>query len=219
MSRMESQPMPEQTCWDCGAVSRPGAPECWLCHRRDWRREELTVPVETGAAPGGGLTSRSIAGVIVVGAIAIVGAGMVLDIWKHASPWMFLLFLSLTLLGPVVLILWTRAGKPPVQGQPMTQLEFATAGTTIAAGAILLAWLTLIGGGSFAFGVFGVLAAPAALITWVRANRDIEGRPMSGLQVTASVIFLSVLLPALLVASLGVALFLVCLATGPPRFH
>jgi hypothetical protein len=220
MSRIGPQRKPDLTCWDCGAASRAGAPECWLCHRRDWRRKEPTVPAETGATPGGPGSRLSIAGVIAVGAILIVGAGMVLDIWKNASLWMFLLFLILTLLGPVILIFWTRAQKQPFRGQPMTQLEFATAGTTIAAGVILLAWLTLAGGGSFAFGVFGALAAPAALITWVRArNRDIEGRPMTGLQVTASVMFLAVLLPALLVTSLGVALFFVCLATGPPRFH
>jgi hypothetical protein len=24
-------------CFDCGAENDPGASECWLCHRRDWR--------------------------------------------------------------------------------------------------------------------------------------------------------------------------------------
>ncbi len=33
MSRGKSGPI----CRGCGAANAPGAPECWLCHRRDWR--------------------------------------------------------------------------------------------------------------------------------------------------------------------------------------
>lgn len=33
MSPTKSEP----TCRDCGATNDPGASECWLCHRRDWR--------------------------------------------------------------------------------------------------------------------------------------------------------------------------------------
>ena len=127
----------------------------------------------------------------------------------------------MTLLIPVVLIVWTRARKRSLPGQPMTTLEFITAGTTIAAGAILLAWLVRAFDSIAIVAVmFGVLAVPAGLFTWGRARRRRrQGRPMTGLQLTASVVFLAVLLPALLLMSLVVAGFLICLATGPPSFH
>jgi hypothetical protein len=32
----EKPPAPLR-CFDCGAENDPGASECWLCHRRDWR--------------------------------------------------------------------------------------------------------------------------------------------------------------------------------------
>src|SRR5207249_8058799 len=31
------KPLTSLTCWDCGATNDPGASECWLCQRRDWR--------------------------------------------------------------------------------------------------------------------------------------------------------------------------------------
>jgi hypothetical protein len=42
---------------------------------------------------------------------------------------------------------------------------------------------------------------------------------LTGLQVAASLVFFTVLLPPLLLMSLVIALWLICLATGPPSFH
>jgi hypothetical protein len=56
---------------------------------------------------------------------------------------------------------------------------------------------------------FLILLLPAGLITWVRAQRG----GMTGLQFTASVLFLAVVLPVLLVTALVAALFLICLAS------
>lgn len=127
-------------CRDCGAENDPGSSECWLCHRRDWRSDAAPVPEKTGATPGGGLSQLSIAGVIVAGAILVVGAGMVLELWNLSQFWVYLLLPTLSL--PVVFILLSRIRKP-VRGQRLTTLEFTAAGTTIAAGAIVLAWLCL----------------------------------------------------------------------------
>ena len=82
-------------------------------------------------------------------------------------------------------------------------------------------WLVqVIGSVTVVAAIVGTLAVPAGLVTWVRAqHRSSEGRPMTGLQLTASVVFLAVLLPAMLLTSLVAALFLVCMATGPPSFH
>jgi ribosomal protein L40E len=50
MSQAEPTPNPDLTCRDCGAVNDPGATECWLCQRRDWRRPRR-LPVPPKPAP------------------------------------------------------------------------------------------------------------------------------------------------------------------------
>ncbi|MGP0067245.1 MAG: hypothetical protein ACLQGP_27080 [Isosphaeraceae bacterium] len=37
MSQAQPTPNPNLNCRECGAVNDPGASECWLCNRRDWR--------------------------------------------------------------------------------------------------------------------------------------------------------------------------------------
>ena len=37
MSQADPRPKPDLTCCECGATNDPGASECWLCQRRDWR--------------------------------------------------------------------------------------------------------------------------------------------------------------------------------------
>jgi ribosomal protein L40E len=50
MSRIEPQPKPELTCWDCGAANWPNARECWLCHRRDWKPRASAVSAGRAAS-------------------------------------------------------------------------------------------------------------------------------------------------------------------------
>ncbi len=47
-----SQAKPERRCWDCGAPNDPGARECWLYQRRDWRSGGTVVPAVGGASRG-----------------------------------------------------------------------------------------------------------------------------------------------------------------------
>jgi ribosomal protein L40E len=216
MSLAELGPKPDQICWDCGAANAPDAPECWLCHRRDWRSDGAAAPAKAGAIPDHDPSRRSIAIAIVVGTVLLVGTGAVHAI-AHGSLLAIVLGLSILWL-PVVLGIASRIHRPPVSTERMTRLEFTTAATTIAVGVILLTYLQRFGDASYVLMIFGGLAIPAALITWARArSRRHAGRPMTGLQLAASILFLSVLLPTLLVTSLVIALYLVCLANG--QFH
>jgi hypothetical protein len=38
---------PNLTCSECRAPNDPGATECWLCHRRDWRDESVSPATTT----------------------------------------------------------------------------------------------------------------------------------------------------------------------------
>lgn len=211
---------PEPTCWDCGAANDPGASECWLCHRRDWRTAGASIPAKADVSRGDGHPGRSVAIVIIAGASAILGLGMVLDIWERSDLWGLALLIP-TLAIPVGLSIWARTRERPPRGQSMTNRELAAAGATIAAGVILMAWLVPVVGSIYIVTmIFGALAIPAGLITAVRARRrSLRGRPMTGLQLTASVIFLAVLLPAMILTSLVIAILLICMVSGPPNFH
>jgi len=218
MSQAHSAPKPELTCWDCGATNDPGASECWLCQRREWFSDGVRGPAKTGGSQGGDRAGRRVVGIVVVGAIAILGAAMALDLWNLAYRWIFLL--ALALLVPVLLIIRTRRRKRPVPGQPtttgesLTAGEFLTAVTIIDAGAILLGWLVWVGGAAVLFFGLPLLLILASLTTWARARRrSIHGRPTTGLPRTASIFFLAALVPALAVASLWIAFFLICPAS------
>ncbi len=218
MSRPEPRPDPGPICRECGATNAPGASECWLCQRRDWRADDASRPVKPAGSPGVGRSRRGIAIAIVAGTVAILGLGMLLDIWQRSDLWGLALVIA-TLAIPVGLIIWARVPKRLRRGQPMTDWERAAAGSTIAAGVILVTWLVQASGFESIGRVAAILAAlsvPAGLITAVRARRrQREGRPMSGLQVAASVVFLAVLLPPLVLASLVIAFALICLTTRP----
>jgi hypothetical protein len=216
----EMTPNPEPTCWDCGAANDPGASECWLCHRRDWRAAGAPATAKSGVSRGEGHLRRTVAIVILAGASAILGLGMVLDIWERFDHWGLALLIS-TLAIPVGLSIWARARERPPRGQSMTNREITAAGATIASGVILMAWLVPVVGSILTVAlIFSVLAIPAGLITAVRARRrGLQGRPMTGLQLTASVIFLAILLPAMILTSLVIAVLLICMASGPPNFH
>jgi hypothetical protein len=214
--------MPEVICRECGATNDAGASECWLCHRRDWRSDGSSPSAKPAATPGADPSRRRIALAIVTGAVVILGLGMLLDIRDRSDFWGLGLVLA-TLAIPLGLMLWARARGRPHRGPSPTNRELAAAGATIAAGVILLAWLVQAVGpesiGHIAW-ILTCLAVPAGLITWARARHRLrEGRPMSGLQLTASMIFLAVLLPPLLLASLMISLFVICVATGQMNMH
>ena len=218
MSQPGSGPMPEAICRECGATNDAGASECWLCHRRDWRSDGTSPAAKRGADP----SRRLIAIAVVTGSVAILSLGMLLDIRDRSDFWGLGLVLA-TLAIPLGLMLWARARGRPRRGPSPTNRELAAAGATIATGVILLAWLVQAAGpesiGHIAW-ILTCLAVPAGLITWARAqSRRREGRPMSGLQLTASMIFLAVLLPPLLLASLMISLFVICVATGQMNMH
>jgi ribosomal protein L40E len=203
-------------CRECGATNDAVASECWLCHRRDWRFDVASPAAKPASSPGGDPPGRRIAVAIVVGAIAIIGLGMLLDIWPH-SELPVLVFALLVI--PLGLTLWAWASRRSHQGRSMTYQELAAGGSTIAAGVILVTWLVrAAGSGSIGIiaAILGVLAIPAGLYTRTQARqRRREGRPMTVLQVTASMIFVTVLLPPLLLISMVIALLLICRAAGP----
>ena len=145
MSQARSGVKRHLVCWDCGAPNDPGALECWLCQRRNWRSERSAAPAKHGTFERGDLSQ-------VVAWILIATAGL--------------------------LLVWLAEVVSP---------------------AVLAPFLFLM--------------VPAGLITWAR------GRATTGLQFAASILFLAVVLPVLLLTSLAAALWLVCLATGPPSFH
>jgi hypothetical protein len=156
-------------------------------------------------------------------AVGILGVGMVLDIWGRSdtsglSQFGILVLVGATFVIPTGLILWARIRPRPTGPASMSRRELAAAGSTIAAGLVLVIWLVQeIGLESIGYiaPTLAVLAVPAGLITWWRARRRRrQGRPMTGLQLTASMVFLTVLLPPLLYLSLVIALWLICAATG-----
>jgi ribosomal protein L40E len=209
MNPPEPQPKSAAVCWDCGATNDPDASECWLCQRRNWRSDGAKVPAAPGAFPRVGLSQVSIWIAFLAGALLLLGLAMAVGLPQ-------VLLLSVIVLVPVGLAIGARTRTPtqPVRGQLMTNLEVTAAWSMIAAAGILLVWAAQYTG-SMVFKVFLILLIPAGLITWARA----QSRPMTGLQFTASVLFLAVMLPVLLLTSLVIALWLVCLATGPPSFH
>ncbi len=211
-------------CRECGATNDPGVSECWLCQRRDWRSDGTPVPAKMGESPGGGRARRGIALAIVAGTVVILGLGMLLDIWERSDFWgVGLLFATLVI--PPGLAIWARARRRQPRGPSMTNRDLAAAGSTIAAAVILATWLCQTAD-SGTLGIIAVLlailAVPAGLITWRRARRrHREGRPMTVLQLTASLVFLAVLLPPLLFMSVMIAFWLICMATGQmnPNMH
>ena len=84
-----SQPMPEPTCWDCGATNDPGASECWLCQRRDWRATPGSpVPMKSEPSPTSGHASGLVAlalGLVALGAV-VIAPGLVLGLLIVVLP-------------------------------------------------------------------------------------------------------------------------------------
>jgi hypothetical protein len=90
MSQSKPGPDPEPTCWECGATNDPGASECWLCQRPDWRWRAIAVGAGHGpsrdeeAAPpgeGSGRAATWLTGALLGGLISAAGVALVIAIW------------------------------------------------------------------------------------------------------------------------------------------
>jgi hypothetical protein len=108
---VEMIPNPEPTCWDCGAANDPGASECWLCHRRDWRRSPRDpMPMKPEPSPTSGHRSPLGAlalGLVVIGVVAIAPALVLVVIEVYElGPWLvfgLLIFVAPAWFGAVVI--------------------------------------------------------------------------------------------------------------------
>jgi hypothetical protein len=216
MSRAGAEAKPAPTCWDCGATNDTDASECWLCHRRDWSVTKGSRPAKTAASREGNRFWARAAIIIVIGASSILCAGMTLDASSGAYLWLY----SLPLAVFVVLMIWSRFQNRPRTGQPMTALQFAASIATIAAGMIVIAWLVRAQG-AVSLGILIPFVVLAIVYTvWRAKNRSRDQRPMTVLEFTASVVFLAVFVPPLMLTSLFIALLLICrFMFAPLAFH
>jgi hypothetical protein len=87
MSQAEPMPNPNLNCRECGAVNDPGASECWLCQRRDWRGPS---PSPTAPKPVPQQVSESVAPlvtlvVVVLGGLAIA-PGLIIVLLIFSLP-------------------------------------------------------------------------------------------------------------------------------------
>jgi hypothetical protein len=75
MSQAEPKPKPDLTCCECGATNDPGASECWLCQRRDWRGPPRSstsrMPATSGTSDAAWAIIAIVLGMVVLGGIAI----------------------------------------------------------------------------------------------------------------------------------------------------
>jgi ribosomal protein L40E len=73
----EGKPMPASACRDCGATNDPGASECWLCHRRDWRADPASTTSQRAAGSSDrALVISSLGTLLIAMAIGIVEIGV-----------------------------------------------------------------------------------------------------------------------------------------------
>ncbi len=109
----DPKPIPEPTCWHCLAPNDPGASECWLCQRRDWRKypgARARSPV-----PARGPLS-TIAGMMAL--IAVIGVAAAL--FRDAPGLSVLLFISIV---PALLITEWKARRRRRRGETMSATE------------------------------------------------------------------------------------------------
>ena len=149
MSQAKPMPNPNLNCRECGAVNDPGASECWLCQRRDWRGP-ARFPTSPKPAPsqmsdGAWPIIALVLGLVVVGGVAIA-PGLI-----------------------IVLLIF-----------------------------VLPAW---------------------GLAEWVAHRRRRRGLPTSATRKVAWILMLTIVLPILLGVAVFIALWLICMANGPPNFH
>jgi hypothetical protein len=89
MSHAGPMPSPNLHCRECGAVNDPGASECWLCQRRDWRQPHRSP---TSPKPAPASTSVDawpiiglVLGLVLVGAVA-VAPGLIIVLMIFVLP-------------------------------------------------------------------------------------------------------------------------------------
>jgi ribosomal protein L40E len=90
MSQAEPTPNSDLTCRDCGAVNDPGATECWLCQRRDWRGPPRfpMSPKPAPLSPTSGNASSLIGltlGLVALGGI-VIAPGLVIGLLIVVLP-------------------------------------------------------------------------------------------------------------------------------------
>jgi MFS family permease len=117
MSQANSGLEPEPRCWDCGAVNDAGSSECWLCQRRDWRRN-----------PGPGWDESSQAHITPRGPIASISRLMVLTAVIAVLIGLFVVAPGLAivlLVGalPAVAVTETKANHRRQRGEAMSGIE------------------------------------------------------------------------------------------------
>jgi hypothetical protein len=90
MSQSDPMPNPNLNCRECGAVNDPGASECWLCNRRDWRGPS-PFPMSPKPAPqqqqsgGAWPIIALVLGLVVVGGVAIA-PGLIIVLLIFSLP-------------------------------------------------------------------------------------------------------------------------------------
>ena len=111
----DPNPKPEPTCWDCGAPNDPGASECWLCQRRDWRGYR-------GVRPGYPAPARRRGPLSTIGGwmILIAVIGVAVGIFREAPGLAILLLISVV---PALIITEIKAYRRRRRGEPMSGLD------------------------------------------------------------------------------------------------
>jgi hypothetical protein len=115
MSQADLRPKPEPTCWDCGATNDPGASECWLCQRPDWRKYPGVRPRYPATAPPRGPFS-TIGGWMVL--IAVIGVAV--GIYREAPGLATVLLASVV---PALVVTEVKASRRRRRGEPMSGWE------------------------------------------------------------------------------------------------
>ena len=106
----DEKPRPARICRECQATNDPGASECWLCGRRDWRGDPASPATKLVAetAPRSRLMSW-VETILIVLALAIVGAGIV-----RLAPGVGIAFLILLVPAWVLSEKRARSQKEPM---------------------------------------------------------------------------------------------------------
>ncbi len=111
MSKMT--PNPEPSCWDCGATNDPGASECWLCQRVDWKKD----PGLRRGRPAPEVPRRGPMSTIAGWMILIAAIGVAAGIFREAPGLAMVLLISVV---PALALTEWKAYRRRRRGVPMT---------------------------------------------------------------------------------------------------
>jgi hypothetical protein len=112
----ETKPSPEPTCWDCGAPNDPGASECWLCQRTDWKK----YPGLRRGRPALEVPRRGPMSTIAGWMILIAAIGVAVGIFREAPGLAVVLLVSVV---PALALTEWKAYRRRRRGVPMTVPE------------------------------------------------------------------------------------------------